>query len=165
MKLDAVEAVARALNEQGVRFLVVGGLAVAAYGHLRYTADVDIVIQLEPHNVRDAFKALGKAGYRPSVPITAEQFADHALRDRLIAEKGMVVLNFWGERFRDTPVDVFVSEPFDFDREFREGLSQELIPGVMMHFPRIETLIDMKLRAGRDKDLNDVQYLRKIQAD
>jgi hypothetical protein len=161
MRLAAVEDVAQALARHKVRFLVVGGLAVAAHGYMRFTADVDLVIQLDPANVRNAFAALAEAGYRPNVPVTGEQFGDQALRRRWIEEKGMVVLNFWSDRHRDTPLDVFVSEPFDFDTEYADGLRQELVPGVALHFPKFETLIRMKLAAGRPKDLNDVDQLRK----
>lgn len=164
MRLAAVEEVAQALARYKVRFLVVCGLAVAAHGYLRYTADVDLVIQLEAANVRNTFTALSEAGYHPNVPVTAEQFGDQATRSGLINEKGMVVLGFWSDRHRDTPLDVFVSEPFDFDSEYEHGLQQELIPGVVVHFPKLETLIQMKLAAGRPKDLNDVDYLRKSQS-
>jgi len=164
MKLDAVEAIAGALNKHGVRFLVVGGLAVAAHGYLRYTADVDMVIQLDPANIREAFAALAEVGYRPSVPVTGQQFGDRLLRDQWIADKGMVVLNFWSDRYRDTPVDVFVAEPFDFDAEYSKGLLQELAPGLALRFPRLDTLIQMKLSAGRPKDLIDVEFLRKSQS-
>ncbi|MBL6752525.1 MAG: hypothetical protein ISP90_18575 [Nevskia sp.] len=164
MRLEAVEAVTGALNAHCVRFLVVDGLAVAAHGYLRYTADVDMVIQLDPANIREAFTALAEVGYRPSVPVTGEQFGNVELRSRWIAEKGMVVLNFWSDAHRDTPIDVFVSEPFDFDSEYSQGLAQELAPGVIMRFPRLDTLIKMKLSAGRPKDLIDVEYLRKARS-
>jgi hypothetical protein len=32
------------------------------------------------------------------------------------------VLNFWCDRHRDTPVDVFVTEPFNFDEEYGRAL-------------------------------------------
>lgn len=37
-----------ALNATGVRYLVVGGVAVVLHGHLRTTADLDLVVSLEP---------------------------------------------------------------------------------------------------------------------
>lgn len=39
------------------------------------TYDVDLVIRLAPDVIMRAFSALAGIGYRPSVPITAEQFA------------------------------------------------------------------------------------------
>jgi len=48
------------------------------------------------------------------VPITAEQFADPALRQQWREEKRMLVLKFWSDAHRETPVDVFIYEPFDF---------------------------------------------------
>ena len=80
MKLAAFEAVAAALQDAGVRYLVAGGIAVNAHGYLRLTYDVDLVIQLQPANIQPAFKALQGLGYRPTVPVTAEQFADPAQR-------------------------------------------------------------------------------------
>jgi len=47
MKLASFEAIARALDDAGVRYLVAGGLAVNAHGYLRFTKDVDIVVQNE----------------------------------------------------------------------------------------------------------------------
>lgn len=46
------------LNDNQVRYLVVGGYAVAFHGHPRYTRDKDIWIELTPENPRQAVKAL-----------------------------------------------------------------------------------------------------------
>ena len=40
MTASSVATLVRALNDAGVRYLIAGGLAVAAHGHLRFTADV-----------------------------------------------------------------------------------------------------------------------------
>ena len=41
MKLAGFEAIATALDDAGVRYLVAGGLAVNAHGYLRFTKDVE----------------------------------------------------------------------------------------------------------------------------
>jgi hypothetical protein len=161
MKLATLEELVRSFDSRGVRFIVVGGLAVSAHGYVRNTVDVDLVIALDPDNIRAAFEALRAVDYRPGVPITAEQFADRPLRESWIRDKGMVVLSFWSDHHRETPVDVFVTEPFDFAREYSAGLIQELAPGLSLRFPTLDTLIDMKLKAGRGKDKIDVEYLIK----
>jgi hypothetical protein len=45
---------------------------------VRLTYDVDLVVQLAPENIKQAFAALAGIGFRPSVPVTGEQFADAA---------------------------------------------------------------------------------------
>ena len=65
MKLTSFEALASALESTGVRYLVAGGLAVGAHGYLRFTKDVDIVIQLIPDNIERTFSALASLGYKP----------------------------------------------------------------------------------------------------
>ena len=42
------ETVIAALNATGVRYVIVGGVAVVLRGHARLTIDIDIVIDLAP---------------------------------------------------------------------------------------------------------------------
>ena len=158
--LEDFEAVVRALNAKGVRFLVAGGLAVVAHGYLRGTKDVDLVIELVPQNIADTFAALESAGYKPMVPITAAQFADPAQRKAWIRDKGMRVLNFWSDKHRGMTVDVFVTEPFSFEEEYRQSLLKPLHGAVPVRFVTIPTLIRMKQAADRPQDRIDIDYLR-----
>lgn len=160
MKLHSVEAAIRTLNEAGVRYLVAGGLAVNAHGYGRATFDIDLVVELAPESVRRLFGALATLDYLPLVPVTADGFGDPAVRERWIAEKGMVVLQFWSDQHRETRVDVFVREPFDFETEYRKAYVAEVAPGVPVRFVALQTLIQMKEAAGRAKDLDDLDHLR-----
>ena len=162
MKVASFEAIVRALNEAQVSFLVVGGLAVVAHGFGRNTRDVDLVVQLDQEQIRRAFAALARLGYQPRVPITAEQFADAGLRKSWIREKGMLVLNFHSDEHNETPLDVFVSEPFDFSEEYREALVEELAPGLSVRILRLPALLQMKRSAGRPQDLADVDELNLL---
>lgn len=160
MKLDSVQAIVRVLDDAGVRFLVAGGLAVNAQGYHRFTKDVGLVVELDAETVRGLFDALASLGYRPSVPITADQFADPDLRQTLYEEKGMRVLQFWSDEHSETPVDVFVRQPFAFAEEYERADAREL-PGVGdVRIVSLETLIRMKEEADRPEDREDVRHLR-----
>ena len=165
MKLASFEAIVRALNVAGVRYLIAGGLAVNAHGYLRFTHDIDLVLTLEPNNLLPALDALALLGYRPIIPVTAKQFADPAVRRSWIAEKGMTVLSFFSDHHRETPVDVFVDVPFDFEVEYRNALQGEVLPGLDTRFVSIATLIRMKEAADRPRDRDDIQHLRWILED
>lgn len=154
-----LELITKALNEAAVPFIVVGGIAVIEHGYGRNTYDLDIVIRLRDDLVVQAFSALAQVGYTPRVPITAEQFADPALRQQLLEEKQMKVLNFWSDTHRDTPLDVFVSEPFDFGAEYEKAHIRELAPGLPVRIVQLATLLQMKKSAGRPKDLADIDEL------
>lgn len=167
MKLSSVAAVLEALERENVRAIVVGGLAVNAHGYLRFTKDADLAVELVPDNIERAFRALASIGYRPHAPITAAQFADPAVRASLIRDKEMKILQFWSDAHRETPVDIFVIEPFDFATEYAAALS-DLVetpgrPSVVARYVRIATLIAMKESVGRPLDLDDAQHLRWIQ--
>ncbi len=163
MKLADIEAVIRALDEAQVRYIVVGGLAVVLHGYSRATYDLDLVIQLKPSNILTTFKALKPLGYRPLVPVTPEQFADSDVRQAWIEEKGMKVLNLWSDAHRETNIDLFVMEPFDFNAEYGRAYVQEFIPGSKLRVASLDTLIAMKRAAGRAKDLADIEELQNIQ--
>lgn len=111
------------------------------------------------YNQTQSFGLLAQIGYQPRVPITADQFADPDVRRRLIDEKRMQVLSFWSDLHRDTPLDVFISEPFDFIKEYELAEVREISPGLCVRIVRLETLLKMKKQAGRLKDLADVDEL------
>jgi len=128
MEVRSVEAIVTALNGARVKYLIVGGLAVIAHGYERLTKDVDLVIALEPGNIRRGLHALLKIGYSISIPVTPDQFADSALREKWRAEKQMVVLKLWSDEHRRTPIDVFIYEPFDFEEEYRKAVLHAVLP-------------------------------------
>lgn len=160
MKLASFEALVAALANSGVRYLVAGGLAVNAYGYLRFTKAVDLVVQLVPETIEAAFRALETLGYRPIVPISAAQFANARLRESWIRDKGMQVLQFWSDQHRETPVDIFVTEPFPFEDEYRNALTKPLHGTTPVRFVSIPTLIRMKEAADRPQDRIDIEHLR-----
>jgi hypothetical protein len=161
MKVTAFEAIARELNEAHVPYLVVGGVAVNLHGYGRATYDVDLVIRLTPEAVARAFTAFARAGYRPLVPITAEQFGDSATRENLIETKQMIVLQFFSDAFPRTRLDVFVREPFDLESELSKALKGTTPSGIPFCAIGLDSLLRMKREAGRPKDLIDVEYLEK----
>jgi hypothetical protein len=160
MKLTSFTAIVSVLEDAGVRYLVAGGLAVNAHGYLRFTKDVDIVVQLIPDNIERAFAALAVAAYRPSVPIVATQFANEEMRNGWIRDKNMQVLQFWSDAHPETPIDMFVTEPFPFDDEYERALVKPLHGSFDVRFVSMSTLIRMKEAAGRAQDLVDVQNLK-----
>ncbi len=145
-----------------MHYLVVGGLAVIAHGYGRATYDVDLVIQLDPDNIHKAFAALQSIDYHSSVPITAAQFSDPALRQLWQLEKGMLVLKFWSDQHKETRLDVFVSEPFPFEEELHRAIPREVAPGLFAPVVGLETLLEMKRVANRLKDLADIDELNLL---
>ncbi len=141
---------------------MVGGLAIVAHGYGRQTQDVDLVVPLDAKTVPRLFEALASIGYAPRIPVTAEQLADAATRAGWIAERHMTVLAFHSEAHAETPVDVFVREPFDFESEHAQAEMVEVAPGVALRIVRLARLLQMKAEAGRPQDLADVAELRRI---
>lgn len=51
------------LNANKVKYLIVGGYAVAFHGHPRYTKDIDIWIKLEKVNAENTLIAVEEFGF------------------------------------------------------------------------------------------------------
>ncbi|MDQ2732429.1 MAG: hypothetical protein M3Y56_12285, partial [Armatimonadota bacterium] len=134
MEREGVEYVVHHLNQAGVRYLVVGGLAVVAHGYTRFTADVDLVVDLENDNLQRAIQAFSDLGYRPRAPVGLEQFADAMTRALWIEEKGLTVLSLFSPQHPWTEVDLFVEAPFDFGRAYASAANLEIARGLVAPF-------------------------------
>ncbi len=161
MKKQSAKTVFKALNDGGVRYLVVGGLAVNAYGVLRFTVDIDLALEMTSKNIIKAFQALEAFGYKPIVPITSREFADKKKRKMWIGKKNMRALQFYSDKHKETSVDILVDEPFAFNTEYEKALIKVLGGDVDVRFVTLGTLLKMKKLAGRPKDLADIDDLGK----
>jgi len=159
MERLSVEAIVGALDAAGTRYLIVGGLAVAAHGYVRFTADIDIVLDPAPAALRTAIEALRELDYQPRAPVALEEFADPEKRARWMREKGLTVFSLFSDRHPATEIDLFVEPPFDFDSAYERAERIELAPGLQATFVGLADLLDMKRAAGRPQDRQDLEAL------
>lgn len=153
-----------ALQAARVRYLVVGGVAVVLHGHLRFTADLDLVVQLERGNILAAIDAFEPLGYRPRPPVPARAFADEAQRSAWVRSKGLTVFSLWSPELAGTEVDLFVEEPLPFDEAYARAVRVDLGSAVAT-VVGLEDLISLKRAAGRPKDADDLRALEAIARD
>jgi predicted nucleotidyltransferase len=162
MQKASVEAIVRSLNENGVRYLIVGGLAVVAHGYVRFTADFDVVLDLEVGNVQRALNVFKALGYVPRVPVPIEQFAEANLRESWVRDKGMVAFSLRSDLHPMTEVDIFAHNPFDFEEVFTRSIEKNVFGNVTARFIGIDDLLQLKRQANRSKDVVDIEKLEQI---
>lgn len=76
MKLADVLDVLRALEREGVRYAVFGGVAMAAHGLDRGTRDLDVFLSPDPENLRRLQRALQSVYHDPALDeLDAEDLA------------------------------------------------------------------------------------------
>ncbi len=151
----------KALNQADVQYIVVGGLAAVLHGYARFTADIDLVVNLNQQEAEKAIKALTAVGLKPRLPVDPMQFTDKAMRESWIKDKNMLVFSFFDP---DNPLlilDLFVREPFPYKEMLKRAVQVEL-DEVVVPVCAISDLIKMKKKAGRPKDLEDIKYLQNL---
>jgi len=162
VRKQSVEAIVKALNDSGARYLIVGGLAVVAHGYMRFTADVDLILDLEEANLQRSLGALKQLGYRPRAPVTLELFADPQARREWVRDKDLAVFSLYSPLHQETEIDLFVEAPLHFEDAYRSSWQSELAPGVAGTIIGFDDLITLKSKAGRPQDLADLDQLRKL---
>lgn len=154
------DSIFAALQATGVRYVVVGGVAVNLHGYQRFTKDIDVVIDLVPDQALKALEALNTLGYKPTAPEKLADFANANIRETWIRDKGMMVFQMYSEQTRMS-IDIFVRYPVDFEALWSEATTIDL-PQASLRIASVDHLILMKREAGRPQDLVDVEKLEKL---
>ena len=106
-------------------------------------------------------RALSELEYRPRAPVPAEGFADPELRDQWIREEGLAVFSLWRPAHPTLEIDLFLSEPFDFDAVYSRALRLPL-EKTEATVTALDDLIALKRQVGRPRDLEDIAALEPL---
>ncbi len=140
---------AELLRAHGVEYLLVGGYALAAHGHPRYTGDIDFWIAPEPANVERLLVALAAFGFG-SLGLRPEDFGgDSVIQlgrppnriDLLTRIDGVSFAECWPRRL------------------------QVVLEGSELQLIGLEDFKTNKRASGRLKDLADLEALEPPQED
>jgi len=160
-RASSFEEFFRVLNRDGVRYIVVGGVAVVLHGHARFTADIDLVVDLDPSAARRAIRSLTRMGLKPRVPVEPEAFADPEQRREWIQHRGMMVFSLYDPDDPLRVVDLFVQPPIPFD-ELWSRSKLIALPTGEVRVASLDDLIKMKEIAGRPQDATDIEALEAL---
>jgi hypothetical protein len=134
----------QSLNEHNVRYLIIGGYAVAFHGHPRYTKDLDVWIELAPKNAANILKALTDFGFG-SLELTEHDF----LKPDQIIQLG----------YPPSRIDILTTlAGVDFEDCYASKVVTT-IDDIPMNFIDLENLKKNKKAAGRLQDLADLENL------
>lgn len=155
------EPVLAQLDKAGVRFVVVGGVAVVLHGHARLTADLDLAIDLTADRPAKAIRALTEIGMVPLLPVPPSDFADATKRRQWVEERNLKVFTLYDPADPMRQVDLFAEDPVPFDDLWERAVEVNL-NSTTFRVASIVDLIAMKLAAGRPHDLADVEALKML---
>ncbi len=153
----------KALHENGIDYLLVGGLAVNLYGAPRVTQDLDVVLAMRKDNILKFNRALAGLGYVPRLPVNPDDLADEAVRELWVREKNMKAFSYYNSKNNYRVIDVVLFYNTDYET-LKHGATVKKAAGVDIHLVGIDDLIAMKRFSGRAQDLSDVAILEKIKS-
>lgn len=134
----------QSLNDNQVRYLIVGGYAVALHGHPRYTKDIDIWLWLDTKNAQKIVQALNEFGFA-SLNLKPDDFLDPGT---------IIQLGYPPNR-----IDILNSlSGVNFEACYPTHIEVQ-IDGITLPFIDIENLKKNKQASGRMQDLADVENL------
>ncbi|MBA3521549.1 MAG: hypothetical protein H0T90_03455 [Gemmatimonadales bacterium] len=133
------------LNAAGVRYVVVGGFALALHGVVRATKDVDVLIEPTLENARRALHGLAGLTFGIARELDPAEVIAKPLT--IIGDDPRVDLLTlaWSVRYADAA----------------QRLQTVEIDGVLIPFADIDTLIRSK-QTGRLQDQADVEMLQRL---
>lgn len=146
----------RTLNEHGVRYVVIGGVAASLWGSDHITYDVDVCYARDADNLRVLVAALRELdshlrGLPPGVPEIIDERA-FKLGD------SMTFTTKHGS-FDCLGVPAGTS---GYKQLLADSTPMEVGPGVTVQVASIDNVIQMKRTAGRAKDLGVVEQLKRL---
>ena len=134
------------LNANDVKYLVIGGFAVAFHGYPRYTKDIDFWIWANPDNADKLLKTVHDFGFG-SLGLEKED---------LLNETNVIQLGYEPNR-----IDLIMGlEDMDFETCFAQRQDAEF-ENLPIYFLNLDDLVKNKLSTGRLKDKVDAQTLVK----
>ncbi|MHB2029642.1 MAG: DUF6036 family nucleotidyltransferase [Acidimicrobiales bacterium] len=133
-----------------VRFLIVGGYAVAAHGLPRYTGDLDAWVWVSSENASRVIRSLESFGFS-GLGLTEDDFSQP---DRVVQ------LGYPPYR-----IDILTSiEGVEFDEAWSRRIVLDL-DGILVPFIGRDDLLTNKRVAGRPQDIADVERLTSQEFD
>ncbi len=147
---QALEELCHFLDDAGLRYTLVGGLAVGIWAAPRATIDIDFLVSLPAGESGTLVRRLNQSG-----------------RFIFVHDKPMVFnkVSFLRATLKsnaDIAVDFLFADD-EFRKRMLDRSSSILIAGFSVRIPTPEDLIILKLLSGRPKDLNDAEQIRESQ--
>ena len=133
------------LNKNNVRYLIVGGYALAFHGYPRYTKDIDFWIWLDKENARNILKALKGFGFS-SLDLKEDDFLSPGYVVQLGQPPGRIDL-----------LTSVTGLEFEECYKSKEHIETQ---GVEIDFLDLESFKKNKKAVGRYQDLADLENLQ-----
>ena len=150
-----------ALAQDGIDYVLVGGLAVSLHGVVRGTMDVDIAMSMDDANVVRFIALARRTGLNPSIPASIDELGNAAQLDRWFQDKGMIAFSLRESAPAGLVVDVLVRPRVAFETLRARSITKPF-GAVGIRIASIADLIELKTGTGRSIDAFDIAQLSQL---
>jgi hypothetical protein len=148
-----LKALLGVLHEQGVNFVVIGGVAVGAHGFIRGTEDLDLVPDPDPENLERLMQALEALDAR--LPTAGNRHFDVSTDARVIRQGGNVTTM---TRFGELDVVQLAQGVPSYSQLADDAVDSDLF-GIPVRVCSLTRLREMKSAQNRTQDKLDLENL------
>jgi hypothetical protein len=152
-----IEDILSSLEKENVDYAVIGGVAVVLYGYVRFTKDIDLLIDFSEDNVRRFIKVLAVLNFQPGVPIDPMDMANEKKREEWMKEKNVKVITFYNPESQLLQIDVLITRNLADMKRIRKK-----IDGLEISIVDYDELLKMKKETARPTDLIDIEKLEEL---
>jgi hypothetical protein len=156
-----LQAIFAELARANIQYALVGGLAVTLHGHLRSTADVDIVLAMDTANLARFVSHFKASGWQPVLPLPFEALLDDNQRLQWVNERNLKVFAIYQSSTPSLTLDILLVTPQPIEQIVARALSITTL-GYQVMVASVADIIEMKLAVGRKIDLSDVFFLKAL---
>jgi predicted nucleotidyltransferase len=150
-----INEIISALEKNGVRCSIVGGCAVALHGIVRGTIDLDLIIEHTAEQFQRCESALKTLGFVSRLPVTAHEVFQ--FRHEYISNRHLLTWSFYRPNQPLDVVDILITD------DLRQLKSVRIKSGTFSYpVLSLKDLIQMKKRAGRPQDIEDLKHLEEM---
>ena len=150
------------MNDAGIRYVIVGGVAVNLHGHRRFTADVDVLLALDEENLEKMTRLMHSLNYVERLPVQLKELSDPKKVEEYFEQKGMTAYTFLSNNRERIDVDVLAGKSLSFDEYENREVLLDIDEGVTVPVISIDDLLALKKEANRAKDLEDIRVLLEL---
>ena len=149
------------LHRHQVKYVLIGGLAVALHGIERNTMDIDLCIVITPDNLHNMIEAAKELNLSPVLPVPLETLNQIDTLEQWHQQRNLQAFALRTPDLTGVTLDLLLFPPVA-PADMCQRAVHLNVSGVPIQLASVQDLIALKQSVGRPIDLTDIEHLKRL---